>query len=192
MLLMPLASMGQPWSPASVTFYGNKAYNNDPYPLMDGTCSCKKARMYGICYNNWCFESIANSKMVAAINTRNYTNTNMCGRCVEMKCTTGKYRGRQWSEFGSTNVCHDMKKRIIVQITDSCPEGHPNPSNKKFCSIKHTHFDLSFWAFALVAPHQYGVVDVDYRFVKCPVNLKKIIGVVNNTCCASGRQCVLG
>lgn len=180
------------WKPASITFYGNADYNNDPYALTDGTCSCKKAKLYGICYNNWCFDSIGGPKLVAAINTRGIGNTVMCGKCVEIKCTVGRYRGLSWSEFGSTNVCFDMKKRVVLQITDSCPEGHKNPNNIKYCDIKHRHFDVSFWAFAYIAPHKFGVVDIDYRFVKCPQDLKKSLGVVNNTCCRNGAKCMYG
>lgn len=190
MFTIPLVKMAPLWKPASITFYGNKVYNNDPYPLSDGSCSCKKAKMYGICYNNWCFDTINDPRMVAAINTPGTENTKICGRCVEMKCSSGRYRGKAGSEFGAPNVCYDMKKSIILQITDSCPEGHRNPNNKKYCSMKHTHFDISFWAFGLIAPHKYGVIDIDYKFVECPKRPRQVLGVVNNTCCGYGRECL--
>lgn len=160
-------STKEEWRKTSLTFYGNKAYNGDIYELTDGTCSCLKAKKYGICYNNWCFDKIINKAMVAAINTAGNSNTKMCGKCVEMRCTKGRYRGLSNSQFGMPNVCFNMNKTIVVQITDSCPESHSNPSNKMFCNISHTHFDLSFWAFGLLAPHKYGVIDAMYRFVPC-------------------------
>lgn len=180
------------WSPASLTFYGNAAYNNDKDSIHSGTCSCIKARAYNICYNNWCFESISDPRMITAINTHGSQNTVNCGKCVEIKCDVGRYRGTPSSEFGASNVCYNMTKSIIVQITDSCPEIHRNPNNRKYCNASFVHFDLSFWAFAYVANHKYGVVDAKYRYVKCPTNVKKTFGVVNNSCCTQGRQCISG
>jgi hypothetical protein len=178
------------WRTASSTFYGNNEYNGDRDKITDGTCSCAKARTYGICYNNWCFESIGNPKMVTAINTPRSDNTRMCGKCVRLRCVSGRYRGLPWSEFGEDDICYSREREITLQITDSCPEIHRNPSNKKFCNMAHRHFDMSFWAFGLLAPHKYGVIDIEYRFVNCPKNLPKTIGTVNNTCCKEGTKCL--
>lgn len=178
------------WKIGSVTFYGNKNYNQDPYTLNDGTCSCYKAKKYGICYRNWCFQDISQPQMVAAINTPGLSNTRMCGRCVVMKCVRGKYRGLDWSEFGKQNVCRDFTRIITVQITDSCPEAHRNPSNKKFCSNRLRHFDLSFWAFRQLADPKYGVLDIEFKFVKCPPNIKASFGVESNVCCNITHTCL--
>lgn len=176
------------WKIASATFYGNAKYNGDVYDLSDGTCSCKKAKNYGVCYNNWCFSSVKDRSKVGAINTAGSSNTRLCGKCVAMKCSVGKYRGTKTSEFGSFNVCRDMKKIIVIQITDSCPEKHQNQNNAKFCDKRNTHFDLSFWAFGILAPHEQGVIDVAYNFVTCPSNITS--GVLSESCC-KGRTCLM-
>lgn len=184
-----------PWQTGSVTFYGNAmAPYYDPYPLEIGTCSCKKAKDYGICYNNQCFEYIKDPKMVAAIATPGLENTRLCGTCVEMRCVPGKYRGLPWSEFGKPNVCFSNKgKSITVIISDSCPVDHANPNNKKYCNFYQSmHFDLSYWAFKILAEPKYGVVDVEYRFVQCPWDRQKAFGTKWATCCDGTRQCSYG
>lgn len=178
------------WKTGSVTFYGNKEYNKDPYTLAEGTCSCFKAKAYGICYRDWCFKRIVQPRMVAAINTPGMSNTRLCGKCVLMKCKQGKYRGLDWSEFGKLNVCKNLGKTILVQITDSCPEAHSNPSNKKFCNSRLRHFDLSFWAFEKLVEPKYGVFDIDFMFVDCPKNIKEAFGVDHGTCCNMTHTCL--
>jgi hypothetical protein len=173
MLATKASQAAENWRQGSVTFYGNAmAPFYDPYPLMEGTCSCKKAHDYGICYNGICFEKIADPKMVAAITRPGMENTRLCGQCFEIRCTAGKYRGLDWSEFGSPNVCRAPQGSIVVQITDSCPTRHPNESNSKYCVYQPpvTHFDLSYWAFERLADPKYGVVDVQYRSVQCPTD----------------------
>jgi hypothetical protein len=177
------------WNSASATFYGNHDYNGDMDSVSDGTCSCKKTQMYGICYNNWCFESITDPNMVAAINTQGSSNTRMCGLCAKIRCITGKYRGMSGSEFGADNICYDSNKEITVQITDSCPEIHRNPTNHKYCNMSFRHFDLSFWAFGHLAPHKFGVIDIQYEFVSCPVDLLSSFGVVAKKCCGGYQTC---
>ena len=194
-LLCAPAAFAQTWKTGSVTFYGNAmAPYYDPYPLAIGTCSCQKARDYNICYNNWCFDSISDPKMVGAAATPGLENTRLCGKCVEIRCAPGKYRGLSYSEFGSPNVCYSSKgKSIVITIVDSCPAGHSNPSNKKYCNYYQSmHFDLAYWAFKNLADPKFGVVDVDYRFVNCPVDKMKAFGVKQNTCCNGNRQCVYG
>jgi hypothetical protein len=183
------------WNPGSVTFYSNPNPPwNDPYKLDDGSCSCKKARDYGICYNNACFDYINEPKMVGAAATPGIENTRFCGKCVEIRCVPGKYRGLTWSEFGNPNVCYSPKgKSIVVQITDSCPSGHANPSNKKYCNyFKSMHFDIAFSAFGKLAPHKYGVIDVDYRYVNCPWDQQKRFGTKWSKCCDKAKQCLYG
>lgn len=185
LLLSSFVSLGneEDWREASLTFYGNHDYNGDKDKLSDGTCSCAKAKAYGICYNNWCFDTIVNKSMVTAINTAGNNNTRLCGKCVEIRCVQGRYRGLDGAMYGRKSVCYDTNKSIIVQITDSCPELHPNPTNRVFCNITHRHFDLSFWAFGLLAPHKYGVVDAKFRFVPCTQE-----GTTNRHCCDSDSK----
>lgn len=186
MLMFPIFGMCE-WKTASATFYGNREYNGDQDAITDGTCACWKASKYGICYNNWCFQSITDPKMVGAINTKGSENTHLCGICVEIKCTSGRYRGLDWSEFGSDKVCYNENDSIIIQITDSCPEIHRNPNNAKYCSVAHRHFDLSFWAFGKLAEHKWGVIDINYKFVDCPSQDK--LGTKSQECC-KGLNCV--
>jgi len=183
LFIITTISYTESWRTGSVTFYGNKKFNDDPYTLLDGTCSCYKAKKYGICYANWCFDNIEEPYMVGAINTKGISNTRLCGKCVVMKCKAGRYRGYVWSEFGNENVCYNMSKTIIIQITDSCPEYHDNPSNKKFCNSRIHHFDLSFWAFKKLAPSRFGVIDIEFRFVKCPHKITQAFGVKSSYCC---------
>ena len=183
------------WKTASVTFYGDPTPPwNDPYKLSEGTCSCRKARDYGICYNNACFEYISDPKMVGAAATPGLENTRLCGKCVEIRCVPGKYRGLSWSEFGSPNVCYRSRgKSIVIQITDSCPSGHANPSNKKYCNYYSSmHFDLAFSAFVKLAPRKYGVVDAEYRFVDCPYDKQRVLGTKWSQCCNKARHCLYG
>lgn len=180
LLLLGFKPIHCDWKTGSATFYGNKEYNGDQDDISDGTCACWKAWKYNICYNDWCFESIKDPKMIGAINTPGSENTAFCGICVELKCTTGRYRGLDWSEFGKDNVCYNNNP-IIIQITDSCPEIHRNPTNKKYCNISHRHFDLSFWAFGKLADHKFGVIDINYKFVDCPPS--DLLGTTSKHCC---------
>lgn len=185
------------WIPGSATFYGNSAAPYyDSYRLEDGTCACHKAKASGVCYNGLCFEKIADPKMVAAVNTPRLENTRLCGKCVEIRCSIGKYRGLPLSEFDWRNPCNAIprKKSITVTVTDSCPESHANPSNAKYCryDTKNMHFDLSFWAFQKLADPLFGVIDIDFRFVPCQESIIRKTGTIWKTCCADSTHCVYG
>lgn len=179
---------------ASATFYGNNGYPFfDSYSLDDGTCSCKKAREYGVCYNDHCFEYIKDPRMTAAINTPGRENTRMCGKCVEIRCVRGKNRGFISSLFDWRNPCYDSNKRIVVSITDSCPTWHANPSNAQHCNYnKGTHFDLSYWAFIKLADAKFGVIDIEYRFIECSKGMENNLGIKWSKCCDGKRQCIYG
>ena len=176
------SSTPEGWNVASATFYGNA----DGYKLEDGTCSCQKAKDSGKCYNDNCFDSLGDDRLVAAINTPGMENTRKCGQCVELRCVPGKNRGRSDSKHDTEDVCLSKDKTITVAITDSCPEDHENNSNQGNCKMSEgTHFDLSFWAFELLAPTEKGVIDLEYQFVQCPGS-----GATFSNCCEDGRQCV--
>lgn len=179
---------------ASATFYGNSGSPFfDAYSLDDGTCSCKKAREYGMCYNNQCFEFIKDPRMTAAINTPGRENTRLCGRCVEIRCIRGKNRGIISSIFDWRNPCYDSNKSIVVSITDSCPTWHSNPSNAQHCNYdKGTHFDLSYWAFIKLADAKFGVIDIKYRFIECPSDTENKLGIKWSKCCDGKRKCIYG
>jgi len=56
---------------------------------------------------------------------------------------------------------------VVVVISDSCPCGHRNPSNQKWCCGDTTHFDLSSQAWDQIALRNKGVVDIAFRRVSC-------------------------
>jgi len=62
-------------------------------------------------------------------------------------------------------------KSVTVMITDSCPCGHPNPSNQRHCcggeADDGRHLDLSYAAFDSVALRHRGLVDIKYRKTDC-------------------------
>lgn len=190
LLLCHGAIMGSAWKTgASATFYGN----GDGYAIHEGTCSCQKARSYGICYNDQCFEYIQNPSMVAAINTPGMENTRLCGKCVEVRCVAGRNRGTKSSLHDWRNPCYEAQKTIVVAITDSCPTNHPNPSNAVNCNYyAHSHLDLSYWAFRQLADPNYGIIDVQYRFVPCPTASEAKLGTKFSKCCDGKRQCLYG
>jgi hypothetical protein len=66
---------------------------------------------------------------------------------------------------------------------------HKNPNNQKYCNMAFRHFDLSFWAFAHLAPHQFGVIDIEYEFVSCPSDVTKSFGVQPQQCCNGHQTC---
>jgi hypothetical protein len=174
---------------ATATYYGN----GDGYPLEMGTCSCQKARDYNICYNNRCFETMNDPKMVAAINTPGMENTRLCGKCVKVRCVKGKNRGLVSSKHDWRDPCYDSKKTITVTITDSCPTIHPNPSNAVHCNYHmQSHIDLSFWAFTKLADKEFGIIDIEYKFVPCPLNSERVLGTKWSNCCDGKRRCVYG
>lgn len=115
------------------------------------------------------------SHYVAALNTDggyDHGLTDECGACYEVMCVAGRQRGLADSALGPWAGCAngDGEKSITVLITDSCPCGHPNPSNQRWCcggEQNARHFDLSYAAFDSIAIRHRGIVDVKYRKVSC-------------------------
>lgn len=152
----------------TATFYGNPAYNGDPYGMHEGTCACWKARAYNVCYNDVCFDDIVYPYHVAAVSTPGIENTKECGTCYQVTCVPGDLRGTDHSVLGPWQACLYPNASVVVTVTDSCPCHHPNPNNAYHCCGPKKHFDLSFWAFEKIARHEFGVIDVEYKRVACP------------------------
>jgi len=137
------------WSDGRATFYGA----GDGYSIHKG--SCLKGTI------NYPYH-------VTALNTGasgKYPH-HKCGECYEVKCFDGPTRGNDWSRFPGPSACKN-ENVIKVEVTDSCPCNHPNPSNHKWCCGDKFHFDLSWAAFEKIAQKSMGVIDVKYRHVGC-------------------------
>ena len=114
------------------------------------------------------------SHYVSAINTDggyDYGLTDLCGKCFEVMCVSGRQRGLSNSLLGPWAGCMESgSKSITVMVTDSCPCKHPNPSNQRWCcggENANRHFDLSYLSFDAIAIRHRGVVDIQYRPADC-------------------------
>jgi hypothetical protein len=154
---------------ATASFHGNAAYNGDPYALNDGSCACWKARTYGVCSAAQCFHQVQWPYLTGALSTPGMNNTAECGTCYRVTCVPGRLRGRADSELGPWEGCLRPGAAVTVVVTDSCPCGHWNPSNRRWCcgGAERPHIDLSYWAFERIGRLEQGVIDVTLERVPC-------------------------
>merc|ERR1712129_277604 len=148
------------WQTGRATFYGD----NDGDSIDRGSCGNGRIP-------DW------EKGLVAAVTDSHpgmwggATNNIGCGQCFEVKCKDGQTRGKWWSKLGKDSPCHKYNKgkSIIVKITDTCKCYYlpKQASNERWCCGDVPHFDLSAWAYDKIAERKWGVIDIDYRRVKC-------------------------
>lgn len=146
------------WNTGRATFYGD----NDGDSIDRGSCGWGKIP-------DW------ERDKIAAVTDRfpgmwgGGTHNIGCGQCFEVKCKDGATRGKSWSKYGWNSPCYNKGKSIIVKVTDTCKCYYKpkEASNRRWCCGDVPHFDLSAWAFYKLANRKWGVMDIDYRRVKC-------------------------
>jgi len=88
------------------------------------------------------------------------------GRLIDRTNPPAEFCNGSDGKLCEKTTCYDRDKTLVVQIIDICPCDYIY-GRQEICCGDIPHFDLSFWAFELLAHPMQGKMNLMFRPVNC-------------------------